>query len=289
MAYAGAAVVNARQLRMFPEIKYDVDDVFDVDKIANLAAVLIARRTGKQGDFARFLQFVVFLENEGRHAVLVIFLRPKDVEVPEAYDLALRQGHDAADEAVELQLGIGVGIESLLALRFFAEAVLAAAVGRRRRCIQEGNLALHAVAQQVLAAFVIVLHHVAAVVIHRIGAGSFMEYDVDIAAVKGIVGHLHVEIFIVHVIVERKALQIAAFASVRQVVDDEDIVDSPVIQLFYYIAADKSGAACYDFHSLPSFAREAIFCTNPVVEYPSSKDMISTRFTYSLPTTSSAL
>ena len=41
MAYAGAAVVNARQLRMFPEIKYDVDDVFDVDKIANLAAVLI--------------------------------------------------------------------------------------------------------------------------------------------------------------------------------------------------------------------------------------------------------
>ena len=274
---------------MFPEIKYDVDDVFDVDKIANLAAVLIARRTGKQGDFARFLQFVVFLENEGRHAVLVIFLRPKDVEVPEAYDLALRQGHDAADEAVELQLGIGVGIESLLALRFFAEAVLAAAVGRCRRRVQEGNFALHAVAQQVLAAFVIVLHHVAAVVIHRIGAGSFMEYDVNIAAVKGIVGHLHVEIFIVHVIVERKALQIAAFASVRQVVDDEDIVDSPVIQLFYYIAADKSGAACYDFHSLPSFAREAIFCTNPVVEYPSSKDMISTRFTYSLPTTSSAL
>ena len=83
-----------------------------------MAAVLIARRTGKQGDFARFLQLVVFLENEGRHAVLVIFLRPKDVEVPEAYDLALRQGHDAADEAVELQLGIGVGIESLLALRF---------------------------------------------------------------------------------------------------------------------------------------------------------------------------
>ena len=38
MAYAGAAVVNARQLRMFPEIKYDVDDVFDVDKIANLAS-----------------------------------------------------------------------------------------------------------------------------------------------------------------------------------------------------------------------------------------------------------
>lgn len=60
MAYAGTAVVNARQLRMFPEIKYDVNDVFNVDEVANLAAVFVARRAGKQGDFTRFLQLVVF-------------------------------------------------------------------------------------------------------------------------------------------------------------------------------------------------------------------------------------
>ncbi len=56
-----------------------------------------------------------------------------------------------------------------------------------------------------------------------------MENDVDIAAVKGIIGHLFIEVGIVHIIKEIEALEVAAFAAVRQVVDDEDVVDAPII------------------------------------------------------------
>ena len=219
----------------------------------------------------------------------MVFLGTEDIEIAEADNLALGQGHDAADEAVELELGIGIGIQRLFAGRVFAEAVLAAAISRSRRSIEEGNLALHAVAQEILAAFIVVLHHVAAVVVHRVRAGPFMEDDVDVAAVEGVVGHLFVEVGIVHIIKEIKALEVAAFAAVRQVVDDEDVVDVPVVQLFYDIAADKTGTACYNFHSFPFFTKSAIFWIRPVVEYPSSKEMISTRLTDSRPTTSSAL
>ena len=209
---------------------------------------------------------MIFLENERSHAVLMIFLGTEDIEIAEADDLALGQGQDAADEAVELELGIGIGIQSLFTRRVFAEAILAAAIGRSRRRIEEGNLALHAVTQEILAAFVVVLHHIASVVVHRIRAGPFMEDDVDVAAVEGIVGHLFIEVGIVHIIKEIEALEVAAFAAVRQVVDDEDVVDAPVVQLFYDIAADKTGTTCYNFHSFPFFTKSAIFSISPVVE-----------------------
>ena len=63
-----------------------------------------------------------------------------------------------------------------------------------------------------------------------------MEYDVDVAAVKGIIGHLFIEVGVIHIIKEIEALEVAAFAAVRQVVDDEDVVDAPVVQLFTIIA-----------------------------------------------------
>lgn len=65
---------------------------------------------------------------------------PNITKIAEADNLALGQGHDAADEAVELELGIGIGIQRLFAGRVFAEAVLAAAISRSRRSVEEGIL-----------------------------------------------------------------------------------------------------------------------------------------------------
>ena len=62
----------------------------------------------------------------------MVFLGTEDIEIAEADNLALGQGQDAADEAVELELGIGIGIQSLFTRRVFAEAILAAAIGRSR-------------------------------------------------------------------------------------------------------------------------------------------------------------
>lgn len=50
MANAGTAVVDARQIRMFPEIEDDVDYIVDVDEVAYLAAVFIACRPFKEGN-----------------------------------------------------------------------------------------------------------------------------------------------------------------------------------------------------------------------------------------------
>ena len=116
-----------------------------------------------------------------------------------------------------------------------------------------------------------------------------MEYDIDVSAIKGIISHFLGKIFIIHIIIKGQPLKIAAFTAICQVINDKNVINSTIIQLFYNIAADKAGAACYNFHKIPFFTKSAILLTSPVVEYPSSKEMISTRLTNSRPTTSSAL
>ena len=86
-----------------------------------------------------------------------------------------------------------------------------------------------------------------------------MEDDVDVAAVKAVIGHLFIEVGVIHIIKEIEALEVAALAAVGQVVDDDDVVDTPIIQLLYDIAADKTGTACYYFHIFPFFTKSAIF------------------------------
>ena len=83
-----------------------------------------------------------------------------------------------------------------------------------------------------------------------------MEYDVDVAAVKGIIGHLFIEVGVIHIVKEIEALKVAALAAVGQVVDDDDVVDAPIIQLLYDIAADKTGTACYYFIFSPSLPNQ---------------------------------
>lgn len=55
MTDAGTAVIDARQLRMFPEIEDDIDDVVDIDEIADLAAVFISCRPFEESDLPFFL------------------------------------------------------------------------------------------------------------------------------------------------------------------------------------------------------------------------------------------
>ena len=102
---------------MFPEIEDDVDDVVYVDEVADLTAVFVACRPFKEGNFPCFLEFMVFLEYQGCHLVLVVFLRSEDVEITETDDLALGDRLNAANETVELELGIGIGIQRLFAGR----------------------------------------------------------------------------------------------------------------------------------------------------------------------------
>ena len=143
--------------------------------------------------------------------------------------------------------------------------------------------------KNILTAFIIIFHHIATVIVHRIRASTFMEDDIYGAAIKGTVGHQIRKVFIVHIIGKLKALQVPAFTAVRQIIDDENIVNPPFVEFLYNITAYKAGTACYDNHSFPFFTKSPIFSINPVVEYPSSNRMTSVRSAYSRPTISSNL
>ena len=61
MCLSRAAVVDAGRPFLFPEPEVDFDDIFDIDEVAALFAVVEAVRAAKQSRFARFLELAVEL------------------------------------------------------------------------------------------------------------------------------------------------------------------------------------------------------------------------------------
>ena len=63
----------------------------------------------------------------------------------------------------------------------------ACAVRRGRRSVEERHAVQQAEVQQRLRVFVVYLHHVVDVVLHRIGAGAFVKYGIDVTAAEFVI------------------------------------------------------------------------------------------------------
>lgn len=253
LCMARAAVVNAGGTFVLPEPEVHFDDVFDIDEVAALLAVAyrfslnVAPSTEEAG-FAGGVDLVIELVVNGGHLAFVVFLRAVDVEVFEADDLTLGFRHDLTDVAVEGELGEGVGIQRVFAFVTFAEAVFTAAVGGGGGGVHHGDAVTQAEVQKRLRIFVVRAHHVVHVVDHGVGAGAFMENNVDVSAVEAVALDGFQKIVLVLVVEEFESTKVFVVEAVFQIVDDQDVAASLTVQCFDNVAADKSGATCDNNH-----------------------------------------
>lgn len=250
---ARAAVVDAGGPFVLPEPEVHFDDVFDVDEVAALLAVAyrfslnVAPATEEAG-FAGGVDLVIELVVNGGHLAFVVFLRAVDVEVFEADDLTLGFRHDLTDIAVEGELGEGVGIQRVFAFVAFAEAVFTAAVGGGGGGVHHGDAVTQAEVQKSLGIFVVRAHHVVHVVDHGVGAGAFMENNVDVSAVEAVALDGFEKIVLVLVVEEFEPAKVFVVEAVFQVVNDQDVAASLTVQCFDNVAADESGTTCDNNH-----------------------------------------
>ncbi len=250
---ACAAVEDAALGGVVPEEEVDVDDVLDVDEVAALLAVAVAVGAFEQPDDAALFQLVVEVVGDRGHAALMVFLRPEDVEVAQADDLRRCRRQDAADVAVELQLGEGVDVERPFARRLFAEAAGAAAVHRRGGGVDEGDALPLAEMEQFFAVGVVGVHHVFAVVLHGVGAGAVVEDGLDGRAVEFPGNKRRHKVVFVEIVLDVERQQVFEFVALAEVVDNEDVAPASLVEAFDEVAADEAGAACYDDHVAAPF------------------------------------
>lgn len=250
---AGATVVDAGRAFVLPEPEVHFDNVFDVDEVAALLAVAyrfslnVAPATEEAG-FAGGVDLVIELVVNGGHLAFVVFLRAVDVEVFEADDLTLCFRHDLTDVAVEGELGESVGIQRVFAFVTFAEAVFTTAVGGGGGSVHHGDAVTQAEVQKRLGIFVVRAHHVVHVVDHGVGAGAFMENNVDVSAVEAVALDDFEKIVLVLVVEEFESTKVFVVEAVFQVVNDQDVAASLTVQCFDNIAADESGTTCDNNH-----------------------------------------
>lgn len=259
---ARAAVVDARRTVVLPEPEIDLDDVLDVDEVTALFAVFDRRAVdvapaAEQMGLARLVNLVVELIEDGCHLALVVFLRTVDVEVFETDNLAVSFGHDLTHIAVEGKLRESVWIQGIFARIALTEAVFAAAVRRSGRSVHERDAVLQAKMKQRLRILVVRAHHEIDIVLHRVGAGAFMENGVDVRAVEVIVLNSLKEIILVLVVNELQAAQVLVVRTVLEVVNNEDVCAAAAVEFFDDVAADKAGTTCYDNHEkfLPVYSK----------------------------------
>ena len=250
---AWSAVVNAGGAFVLPEPEVHFDHVFDVDEVTELFAVFdrgavdVAPAAEKVG-FSCFFDLVVKLVVDGGHLAFMMFLRAVDIEVFEAYDLALGIWHDLTDVAVEGQFGECVRIQRIFTFVAFPESMETASVGGGRGCIEEGNAMAHAEVQERFGVFIVRAHHEVHVVFHGVGACPFVEDYIDIGAVEVVVFDGFEEIIFVLIVQELESSKVFVILAVFQVIYDEDVCTSLSVQCFDNVAADESGAPCYDNH-----------------------------------------
>ena len=245
------AVVDAGWAFVLPEPEVDLDDILDIDEVAALLAVIEAVRAAEEARFSRFLELTVELVEDRRHLALVLLLRAEDVEVAQTDDLAAALVHDLPYIAVEGELAVSVRIQCILRRIAFGKAVATCTVGRGGRSVEEGHAVQQAEVQQRLRVFVVDLHHVVDIVLHRIGAGALMEDGIDVAAAEFVVLDALQKVVLMTIVDEMKTAQVLVILAVLEVVDDEDVVPALAVEFLDDIAADKSGAAGDDDHEDP--------------------------------------
>ena len=110
--------------------------------------------------------------------------------------------------------------------------------------------------QQRLRIFIVDLHHVVDVILHRVGAGALVKYDVDVAAAEFVVFDALQKVVLVPIVDEVQTAQVLVILAVLEVIDDEDVVPALAVQLLDDVAADESSATCDDDHEKsPLFLR----------------------------------
>src|SRR5574343_1883611 len=255
---AGAKVENAGLFGVIEEEQVDLGDVANEDEVAHLSAVLVAVRAFEQLDLALGLELVVVMESDRGHAPLVGFARPIDVEVTEADDLRRRiLGEALADDLVEQELGIAIDVERPFVLSLFLEHA-AGAVSGGRRGVEELHVLILAPVEQDLRVAIVVLHHVAAVRLHGVGAGAFMQDGLDLAVVMPGLDALD-EIVLVEIIGDFAVDQVLELVGLGQVIDGDDVGDAALVQRLDDVRADKAGGAGDDvIHGILLTGRRAV-------------------------------
>ena len=222
-------------------MQVDFDHVLDGNEIALLLAIGVAVPAPKQLDPLFAAKLVEEMERDRGHAPLVRLVRPVDVEIAKARDLAVRVGQAPAHDLVEQELGIAVDVERRLVFAFLAKHP-ARAVDRGGRRVQERHLFFLAVIEQRHRIAVVVLHHVAPVRLHRVGAGALVQHCLD-RALEFSGGELHDEVALVDEIGDFAAGQVQELVGAGEVVHRDDIHLAALVQRADQVGSDESGRA----------------------------------------------
>ncbi len=247
------AVEDAGVLRILPEPEVHLADVIHIDEVAHLTAVGETVAAFEQLGILALLHLSVEVEGNRGHGALVLLARAIDVEVLEADYLRVDLRHPAAHILVEQLLGVTVDVERLLELGIFDEVVVAPAVGRGGRGVDERNFPFDAVVEQILGVLVVDLHDELAVPLGGSGAGTFVEDHLDavVPLFKLVTGDdPRLELILIHVIGNGQIDQIDELGAVGQIIDDHDVGPSLSVQLLDQIAADKASTASYYDHGV---------------------------------------
>jgi hypothetical protein len=212
-----------------------VDDVLDVDEVAELLAVLEDARGLSAADL------LGELEDHAGGGAFVGLARAVDVEVAEADDdLGGVFAGPAAGEVVELDFGEGVDVGRFGRLVDFVDAG-GDAVGGGGGGVDEAGFAALEVVEEVAPRFDVVVGLVELVVVGGVGDGGEMEDEVDFASAE-----IALEVELGEVAGDEVALVALEVFEVAgaEVVDDGEVgVGEAFGEFVYEVRADKSGAA----------------------------------------------
>jgi len=168
---------------MIEEPEIDLDHIFDRDEIAHMAASRITAVFAKEFDLAGFAVLVEVMESHRSHAALVLFARAVHVEITETNHLRSQGFGVLTQHLIEQQLGIAVDIERTFAGWLFAETIFAIAIGGGAGGVNQRDFFDLAVFEQRERVLIVVVHHVLAVVFHRVRASALMQDGADLAFV----------------------------------------------------------------------------------------------------------
>ena len=236
---ARTAVVDAGD-GLVEEVHEHVHDVVDVDEVAQLGAVVVAEATFEELHFTRATVLEVLVVGDARHAAFVLLVRAVHVEVAQADDGTAQVVHFAAQDLVEEVLRVAVDVERSFVADVFDEFGVRAVRGGRGG-VDEGNVELLRPTEEVERVAVVVLHHVDAVLLHRVGAGPLMEDRFGLRCGSG--ANARDEIPLVEVVRNAALGEIEELFALLEVVDGDHVGDAPSVEGENIVAADEAGCA----------------------------------------------
>ena len=186
------------------------------------------------------------VEGHRSHAAFMLFARAIDIEIAEAGHLRGETfGHAAAHHLVKQKFGIAVYIQRLLKLALFAEH-FAFAVHRRAGSIEIRNAFVLTPIEQIEAVLVVVVHHIEAVVLHGIRAGTIVKNCLDIGERQNVFANLADKFVLIQIMRNFALSQIGEFFATSKIINGDNIGDAALVEGFDDVAADKTGRAGND-------------------------------------------